>query len=84
MISVNGKPEPLQSDELKLIKSELRMFRDRCTQLLDQLDARPVYDAPSSTMDTTVLDNVRGMLSMCSVTPKLTYILVYFIVLFFF
>ncbi|XP_052244763.1 protein TFG-like isoform X2 [Dreissena polymorpha] len=48
---VNGKPEPLQSDELKHIKGELRAIRDSCVQLLDKLDARPDHDQPSSTVD---------------------------------
>ncbi|XP_052809788.1 protein TFG-like isoform X2 [Mya arenaria] len=48
---VNGKPEPLQSNELKLIKGELRLIRDRCTQLLDKLDSRPQMDLPSSTVE---------------------------------
>lgn len=50
---VNGKPEPLQSDEVKMIKSELRLIRDRCTKLLDKLDDRPPLDGPLFTADST-------------------------------
>ena len=38
--SVNGKPEPLQTNEVKHIKKELRQIRDMCNQLLDKLDQR--------------------------------------------
>ena len=50
---VNGKPEPLQSDDVKLIKSELRHIRDICTQLFDRLDDRPPENGPVSADSTT-------------------------------
>lgn len=50
---VNGKPEPLQTDEVKMIKSEVKHIRDRCNQLLDKLDDRQSYDRPSSTVDSS-------------------------------
>lgn len=37
---VNGKPEPLQTNEVKHIKKELKQIRDTCNRLLDKLDER--------------------------------------------
>ncbi|XP_053397762.1 protein TFG-like isoform X5 [Mercenaria mercenaria] len=50
---LNGKPEPLQTDEIKMIKSELKHIRERCNQLLDKLDDRQPYDASSTTVDSS-------------------------------
>ncbi|XP_060593102.1 protein TFG-like [Ruditapes philippinarum] len=60
---VNGKPEPLQTDEVKMIKSELKHIRERCNQLLDKLDDRQPYEGPSSTVDSS---------SFKVVPPKIT------------
>lgn len=53
--SVNGKPEPLQSDEAKMIKNELKLIRNHCNALLDKLDSREPSDnvASSTTVDSS-------------------------------
>ena len=51
--TVNGKPEPLQTDEVKMIKCELKHIRERCNQLLDKLDDRQPYEASSTTVDSS-------------------------------
>ncbi|KAL4233706.1 hypothetical protein ACF0H5_008386 [Mactra antiquata] len=52
---VNGKPEPLQTDEAKFIKNEIKLIRNRCNALLDKLDDREPSDntASSTTVDTS-------------------------------
>ncbi|CAL1262717.1 unnamed protein product [Larinioides sclopetarius] len=39
-IFVNGHPEPLQSDEVKHIRTELQKIRNQVNQLIDQLEPR--------------------------------------------
>ncbi|KAG8187544.1 hypothetical protein JTE90_008431 [Oedothorax gibbosus] len=39
-IFVNGQPEPLQSDEVKHIKTELQKIRNQVIHLIDQLEPR--------------------------------------------
>ncbi len=38
LFSVNGQPRPLESDEVKHIRSELQQVRDRVNSLLDRLE----------------------------------------------
>lgn len=37
---MNGHPEPLQSDEVKHIKTELQKIRNQVIHLIDQLEPR--------------------------------------------
>lgn len=50
---VNGKPEPLQTNEVKHIKKELRQIRDTCTRLLDKLDEREPQSVGETVVDST-------------------------------
>ena len=51
--SVNGKPEPLQTNEVKHIKKELRQIRDMCNQLLDKLDQREPHAEDTNVVDSS-------------------------------
>ena len=51
--SVNGKPEPLQTNEVKHIKKELRHIRDTCNRLLDKLDEREPQPTSEAVVDSS-------------------------------
>lgn len=50
---VNGKPEPLQTNEVKHIKKELRHIRDTCNRLLDKLDEREPQPTSEAVVDSS-------------------------------
>lgn len=45
-IFVNGQPAPLQSDEVKHIRTELQKIRNQVNQLIDQLEPRQSISGP--------------------------------------
>ncbi|XP_055954880.1 protein TFG [Patella vulgata] len=66
---VNNMPKPLESDEVKLIKRELQLIRDRVNRLLDRLE--PPATVSSST-DSTILNNTQAEVSphKKEITPR--------------
>lgn len=47
-VLVNGKPKPLESDDIKNIKKELQHIRDTVNHLLDSLEPSAVSEITSS------------------------------------